>query len=309
MSQDLSENLNFVKLFQLFFPVKEIENIVKQINQQTQYIDFSLKSLWKSLTVTEIYHYLECLIYIEVQSLWELKDHWSSLNFSVKSCLSQKHFKQIQRVFTIWDFNTSSQKSEESWWFRLESLATTIHKVCQKYWVSEAHITVNECMMLYFEHTQHTIKTSHKSIKQDYKIWSLENHDYIFNWLWYSKNQDMKDLDSKSRKNTMTDTQALVLSLAKRLLNPAKNYTLYFDNFFSSISLAVELEKLDIEVMSTAQLTTLELSSSLIQLKHDKEILEWEHLRVAIIKRILCFLWQDNNWVLDKIIAYNYYRL
>ena len=107
----------------------------------------------------------------------------------------------------------------------------------------------------------------------------------------------------------MTDTQTLVLSLAKSLSDSAKSYTLYLDNFFSSISLAVELEKLDIEIMSTAWLTTLGLSSSLIQLKHNKKILEWGHLRVAIIKRILCFLWQDNNQVLDKIIAYNYYRL
>ena len=73
----------------------------------------------------------------------------------------------------------------------------------------------------------------------------------------------------------MADTQALVLSLAKSLPDPAKSYTLYLDNLFSSISLAVELEKLDIEVMCTAQLTTLELSSSLIQLKKNtKEVLE-----------------------------------
>ena len=88
----------------------------------------------------------------------------------------------------------------------------------------------------------------------------------------------------------MADTQALILSLAKSLPDPAKGYTLYLDNLFSSIPLAVALGKLDIEIMSTAQVNTLELPSSLIQLKHDKEILEWGHLKVAIIKRILCFL-------------------
>ena len=50
----------------------------------------------------------------------------------------------------------------------------------------------------------------------------------------------------------MIDTQILVLFLAKSLLNLVKDYTLYLDNLFSSISLAVELEKLDIEIMSTA---------------------------------------------------------
>jgi Transposase IS4 len=101
----------------------------------------------------------------------------------------------------------------------------------------------------------------------------------------------------------MADTQTLVLSLAKSLPDLVKDYTLYLDNLFPSIPLAVELGKLGIEIMSTARVTTLELSSSLIQLKCGKEILEWGHLRVAIIKRILCFLWQDNNWMLGKILT------
>ena len=65
--QNLSENSDPLKLFQLFFTVKEMKNIVKQINQQAQYIDF--ESPWKSLTVIEIYCYLECLIYMRIQLL------------------------------------------------------------------------------------------------------------------------------------------------------------------------------------------------------------------------------------------------
>ena len=100
----------------------------------------------------------------------------------------------------------------------------------------------------------------------------------------------------------MADTQALVLSLAKSLPDPVKGYTLYLDNLFPSIPLAVALGKLGIRIISIARINTLELSSSLIQLKRDKEVLEWGHLKVAIIKRILCFLWQDNNRVLGMII-------
>jgi hypothetical protein len=62
----------------------------------------------------------------------------------------------------------------------------------------------------------------------------------------------------------MTDIQTLVLSLAKSLLNPAKDYILYLDNLFSSISLTVVLGKLDIEIINIAQVNTLKLSSSLI---------------------------------------------
>ena len=142
---------------------------------------------------------------MRVQSLWELRDHWN-LKISAASCFTERCFQQIQHAFIIWDSNTSSEQSEDSWWFRVESLATTIRKVCQKYWVSRAHLAVNESMILYLEHIWHVIKTSHKSIKQDYKFWTLEDHDYIFNWLWHSKVQDTEDLDSKSHYKFMTDT-------------------------------------------------------------------------------------------------------
>jgi hypothetical protein len=161
-------------------------------------------------------------------------------------------------------------------------------------------------MVPYFGHTRHTIKAPHKPIKQGYKIWSLGDCGYTFNWLWYSKDRGTEGLGSKSRGNTMADTQALVLSLAKSLPNLTQGYTLYLDNLFPNIPLAVELGKLGIGVMGTARITTKGLPLSLIQLKNAKEVLNWGHLKIAIIKRILCFLWQDNNRVLGMIIAYNY---
>ena len=51
----------------------------------------------------------------------------------------------------------------------------------------------------------------------------------------------------------MTDTQALVISLAKSLLDPeSQDYTLYLDNLFNNILLADALTQLKIEVMRTA---------------------------------------------------------
>jgi len=161
--------------------------------------------------------------------------------------------------------------------------------------------------MPYFGYIRHTIKAKHKPIKEGYKIWTLGDYGYTYNWLWYSKAKGTEGLESKSRENIMADTQALVLSLAKSLPDPACGYTLYLDNLFPSIPLAVKLGKLGIGIMCTARLNTLGLPSSLTQLKRDKEVLEWGHLRVTTIKRILYFLWQDNNWMLGMIIAYIFY--
>src|SRR6266480_4168935 len=63
--QNFSEDSNSLKLFQLFFTVKEMKNIVKQTNQQTTYTSFDTS--WMPLTVTKAYHYLGCLVYMRIQ--------------------------------------------------------------------------------------------------------------------------------------------------------------------------------------------------------------------------------------------------
>ena len=81
----------------------------------------------------------------------------------------------------------------------------------------------------------------------------------------------------------MTDTQTLVISLAKSFSDlTVQDYILYLDNLFINISLADALEQLDIEIMKIMQVNASELSLSLIQLKHAKESLKWGYLETAI---------------------------
>ena len=60
----------------------------------------------------------------------------------------------------------------------------------------------------------------------------------------------MKSLDMRSCQNIITDTQTLIIFLAKSLLNLTQDYTLYLDNLFINISLVTTLKQLDIEVIS-----------------------------------------------------------
>ena len=124
---------------------------------------------------------------------------------------------------------------------------------------------MNEYMIFYFRHIRHTIKAPNKPIQQGYKVWALGDRGYIFSWLWYSKSRGTEGLGSRSRRNPMADTQALIISLAKSLLDLiVQDYILYLDNLFTNISLADALEQLNIEVMKTTRINTLELSLSLI---------------------------------------------
>jgi len=241
-----------------------------------------------------------------IQPLRELSDHWYHLKSPVASCFTERCFKQIQRAFAIRDPNTSPEQPGDPWWFRVEPLATTIRKACQKYWIPGAHLAVDEGMIPYLGHTRHAIKAPHKPIKQGYKIWALADLGYIFNWLWYSKAQGTEGLGKRSRQNTMADTQALVISLAKSLPNSAaQDYILYLDNLFTNGLLAKALRELDIGVMGTTRVKALDLPPELIQLKQAKEPLKWGYLKIIIVDNILYFLWQDNNRVLGITTAYN----
>ena len=100
----------------------------------------------------------------------------------------------------------------------------------------------------------------------------------------------------------MTDTQTLVISLTKSLPDSAQDYTLYLDNLFTNIPLATALGKLSIGVMGTIQANAAGLPLSLVQLKQAKESLKWGHLETATAEQAVCFLWQDNAWVLGMII-------
>jgi hypothetical protein len=121
--QNLPEDLGPLSLFQLFFPVKDIEIIVKHTNYQAAYI--GLTATWEPLTIREAYQYLGCLVYMGVQPLQELQDYWH-LETPIASCLSQGRFKQIRRAFTVRDPQLSPEQPKDPWWFRLEPLATTI---------------------------------------------------------------------------------------------------------------------------------------------------------------------------------------
>ena len=72
----------------------------------------------------------------------------------------------------------------------------------------------------------------------------------------------------------MTDTQTLIMFLAKSLSNSAQDYILYFDNLFINDSLAKTLRELDIEIMRTIQIKALELSLIIRQLKYVKKSLK-----------------------------------
>ena len=67
-----------------------------QTNQHAAYIDF--KHPWKPLTITEAYCYLGCLVYMAVQPLRELSNHWHHLKSPVASCFTERRLSKFNML-------------------------------------------------------------------------------------------------------------------------------------------------------------------------------------------------------------------
>ena len=53
-------------------------------------------------------------------------------------------------------------------------------------------------MITYRDRIVDKIKLLNKSIKKDYKVWILEDVDYVYDWLWHSHVNGLEDISKKN---------------------------------------------------------------------------------------------------------------
>ena len=129
-------------------------------------------------------------------------------------------------------------------------------------------------MMAFEGHSNHIIKLKNKSITDNYKLWCINNHGYIWSWLFhlrvngiktFTKGQQIQwpqqqsanestgtdaEADFNTEKNTLfTSTHALILCLAIQLLK--LKFYIYLDNLFLNIPVAQCLLMMNIYCMKT----------------------------------------------------------
>jgi Transposase IS4 len=75
-----------------------------------------------------------------------------------------------------------------------------------------------------------------KPITQGYKIYGIADHGYLYNFLWSSREKGLQDI---LLRPGLTKTGCLIRNLTLSL--PRRRLTIYIDNYFTSMSLFIEL--------------------------------------------------------------------
>ena len=105
-------------------------------------------------------------------------------------------------------------------------------------------------MVAFTGRSKHTIKLKNKPIHTGYKLWCIGDHDYIWNWLFHSRIEDVETLEKGQKTSwsrlcsaghtesvSLASTFGLVLRLAEQLSKQLK-FCIYLDNLFQNIPVA-----------------------------------------------------------------------
>jgi hypothetical protein len=154
-----------------------------------------------------------------------------------------------------------------------------------------------------FGRSYHTFKMPNKPIKQGYKLFAIADQGYILYWIWASRHKSLVEI---KKQDDLTMTGSMVLQLVQEGLPPHRNnYTVYLDNYFTTIPLFNRLRQLGIGACGTTRPNASKklFPKALRLLKDSKKAQPWNTLYAvpagpdSDIDSVLCIAWQDNNIV------------
>ena len=269
---------------------------------------------WHPTSPAEIKVFVGILIYMGGHHITSVEDLWRR-DGKVPSHLpsqymSRVRFEQIQRFLKVSDPREDDERkrsNSKEWWYKVELMANCFQEAAARYYQPGSWLAVDEIMVRCFGRTNHSYRMPHKPIKQGYKIFALAERGYVFAIAWTSKLWGIMEL---FKYPGLSPTASMVLNLITKLprlptraegsekRGPEVNYSIYMDNFFTSIPLFKELHHIGCGACGTARQKASFIPKALAELKEHSRNIDWGTAFFVLKDDVLCWAWQDNNIVL-----------
>jgi hypothetical protein len=287
----LPEGTNYksaLSLFSLFFPDSLFWEIANNTNTYAQMSrpPIPLANLprtnqrpWYNTSVPELKIFVGILIYMgvhrepSVECYWRTKQEEGPLH-TVRLYMSLVRFQQLKRYIHIspWEIHRKGANGMPTlpdiqgiiddaeqcdpellpsvWWHKVEPALTQLRKASMLYYTPSSNVSIDECMVRCFGRSSHTYKMPSKPIPQGYKLYALADHGYI--WM-FTPSSRSEGLIETTRVDGLTTTGSMVLDLVKYLPKQANTYSIYLDNYFTSIALFEKLRTRQIGACGTTR--------------------------------------------------------
>jgi hypothetical protein len=247
-----------------------------------------------SVSVDEIRRFNGVLMLSGYNQLPSQRDYWSLQldlgNFAVKSSLTRDRFLKIKKYLHLVDNNVAPHGPNQDRIFKVRPLYNLLGRNFMRFGVFKEDLSVDESMVPYYG--RHTLKMfmRGKPVRFGFKNWCLCSSDgYCFKFNTY------QGAEPKHVKKDPLGTR-VVMDLIQDCC--PEEHRLYFDNFFTSVNLLLELKKKGIRATGTVRDNRLHQVKNLtpvsVMKKKDRGFHSATFDRCS---EILVVRWNDNNVV------------
>lgn len=232
-----------VGIFEQFFD----ESVYNMIVEETlRYANQKNKHSF-SISVDEIKIFLGFLIFSGYHTLPSERDYWSESEDLgiplVRNAMSRNAYLEIKSLIHFQD-NTKADQNKHDKSFKISPLIQMVNSNFSKWGVFQSNLSIDEMIVRYYGH--HPLKQfiRAKPIRFGYKLWAMCGNDgYCFNFSLYC-GKDQADISMDS-----LGTRVVTKMLA--VVEDPKSCYVYFDNFFTSLTLLCRLKDLGFRATGT----------------------------------------------------------
>jgi hypothetical protein len=249
-----------------FIPPEILETISKNTNTNESYSYDErpehphFERVWHDTTGADIGAYIGALMLMGVHPASCIDDYWTtsadSPTYPIAEEFSQGTFEQLSRYF-----KPSSKDDEETFYDKVEPLATAFRENSKRLLIPGSTISIDENLLKAKVRSKHLLQISNKAAGKGYKIYTLCDGSYCYDFLYTSKTDktpEAREHQTESeqyRDEEFTATEQLVLTLVDRLKesNPGVSFEIAIDNFFTTHRLFTELKHRGVGAYGTAK--------------------------------------------------------
>lgn len=272
-------------------------------NNTNKYADFIAKMKgkvdagWTPIESTqEIWGYIAIQFIMSIVKMPRLTDYWSSNpilgNEMVKKIMTRDRFFKIKKYFHVSDRENEKNSAEEDYSYgqKLEPLTTLLKANFLKSFHPYKEVSIDEALLKFKGRLGIVQYMPLKPAKRGLKFWMLctSNFGYTLNFeLYCGKKDGMK----RSENGLGHD---VVIHMAKSLQNPG--HEIYFDRFFTSIPLMLNLMKMGHyscgTLMNNRKHLPLDITKSKLKEQSDSKVSQCKDQ-----PNLLCTTWMDKKQI------------
>ena len=280
-------------VFQLFFTTSLLELIVKQTNQYAlECMENERFEVWTKITVEELCAYLGFMILMGLVDLPALYDYWQKdeiFNYiPISRRISRKRFTDIHRYLHFVDNSILPLPTDPNYdkLGKIRPILNSIADMFRRIYCPHKNVSVDEAMIPFKGRSILKQYMPLKPIKRGIKVWSMAD----------AENGFLCEFDVYTGKKAGNVQKGLganiVTTLTEHISNTFRN--VYFDNFFTSASLLIDLLKMGLYGCGTVRSQRKGFPDEL-KIVASKGFRERGDSKTMQYKRLTTTVWQDNK--------------